>query len=96
MAERLTELDCYNDYQILEENLSKAIDKLGKLEDILEKYHIDDIAEFEERLEDVEHYCYDVNKQFIDIMAKYNIKSVEELSNVLEALQKVKRLFKTE
>lgn len=41
MAERLTELDCYDDYQILEEDLPKAIDKLGKLEDILEKYGID-------------------------------------------------------
>ena len=41
MAERLTELDCYDDYQILEEDLRKAIDKLGKLEDIMEKYDIE-------------------------------------------------------
>ena len=41
MAERLTELDCYDDYQILEEDLRKAIDKLGKFEDILEKYGIE-------------------------------------------------------
>lgn len=54
MAERLTELDCYDDYQILEEDLRKAIDKLGKLEDIMEKYHCNDIEELDKKLTDAD------------------------------------------
>ena len=50
MAERLTELDCYDDYQILEEDLPKAIDKLGGLKDILEKYGFKGVEELEKEL----------------------------------------------
>ena len=54
MTERLTELNCYDDYQILEEDLRKAIDKLGKLEDIMEKYHCNDIEELDKKLTDAD------------------------------------------
>lgn len=38
---------CLKDYNIAEENVNKAIDKLGKLEDIMEKYNIKSLEELE-------------------------------------------------
>lgn len=72
MAERLTKLDCYDDYQILEEDLPKAIDKLGKFEDILEKYGIESVEELDKKL-----------ANFDNFMKGNKFETIEDLQNAL-------------
>lgn len=101
MAERLTEYnktgwalkldDPQNEFEARQQLMSKfklACEKLGKLEDILEKYGVESIEELNERLEDVEQYNYETNHQFIDVMAKYGIESIEELECFLDDYSK--------
>lgn len=73
----------YYDFAGLDDT-NKLLNKLGKLEDILEKYGVESIEELNERLEDVEQYNYETNHQFIDVMAKYGIESIEELDKKLD------------
>ena len=61
--------------------MGKAIDKLAQLEDIMEKYNIKTVEELDKRLEDVEQYNYETNRQFIDVMAKYGIEDTNELED---------------
>lgn len=63
--------------------MGKAIDKLAQLEDVMEDYNIKTVEELGKRLEDVEQYNYETNRQFIDVMAKYGIESIEELDKKL-------------
>ena len=55
MAERLTEVGMFIDtpvYKIKNGKKSEAVDKLAKLEDILEKYGIESVEELEKKLAD--------------------------------------------
>lgn len=98
MAERLTEKDKYGNNAIFQNKdkftiakdknndirvYGKAIDKLAQLEDVMEDYNIKTVEELGKRLEDVEQYNYETNRQFIDVMAKYGIESIEELDKKL-------------
>lgn len=79
--------------------VGEAIKKIGELEDALEKYNIENIEDLELRLEDIEHYAYQANKQLIDILAKYNIENLEEyISALIEerklAIEEAKIKFK--
>ena len=90
--ERLTRKSLeYKDNWIADGSLSNiegvvrgdAIDRLAELEDVLESWHIENLEELELRLEDIEHYAYQANKQLIDILAKYGIKNAEELDKFI-------------
>ncbi len=74
---RLTELGIDNKYclklddtkslsglkQQLKEKFILSMQKLGELEDLLEKYKINSIEDLELRLEDIEHYAYQCYQQ---------------------------------
>ena len=98
MAERLTEFvtkNCSKPFYRFNENchisiryrycnnIDKAINKLGRLEDIMEKYDIEDLEQL-----DIMLFCLSSEtkfqlKQLQKLYKKYNIKSVEELEKKL-------------
>lgn len=61
-------------------------DKLGELEDIMEEYGMVDIQDFKDCLESM--YDESINakklKEFKDIMAKYNIESLDTLEHIIK------------
>ena len=57
--------------------------KLGELEDVLEKYNIENIGDLELRLEDIEHYAYQENKQLKHQLAEKD-KEIKELKDFTE------------
>ena len=69
--------------------VGEAIKKLGELEDVLEKYNIKNIEDLELRLEDIEHYAYQTNKQLIDILAKYGIENLDILDLNLQTIKNI-------
>ena len=62
----------------------EPIDKLGELEDVLEKYGIDNLDDLELRLEDIEHYAYQANKQLQHKLevAERAVESAVEIANI--------------
>lgn len=89
MAERLTELDCYDDYQILEEDLRKAIDKLGKLEDILEKYGIESVEELEQELK-IAHEIERLKDKNIDLNNAIIVFNKNFIKDYIREINKLK------
>lgn len=96
--ERLTRKSLeYKDTWIADGSLSniegvvrgKAIDRLAELEDILEKYGIENLEDLELRLEDIEHYAYQANKQLIDILTKYGIENLDILDLNLQTIKNI-------
>ena len=61
-------------------------DKLGELEDIMEEYGMVDIQDFKDCLESM--YDESINakklKEFKDIMAKYDIESLDTLEHIIK------------
>lgn len=103
MTERLTDISKREKYGIVVLLKPKeAGEKLAQLEDIIEKYNIENIDELNKRLEDIEHYAYDTNRKFVDIMDKYGIERVEELDSIVNnglaiiEIQKINILEKRE
>ena len=101
MAERLTEFvtkNCSKPFYRFNENshisiryrycnnIDKAINKLGRLEDIMEEYGMVDIQDFKDCLESM--YDESINakklKEFQDIMKKYDIESFELLEHIIK------------
>ena len=89
MAERLTEVGMFIDtpvYKIKNGKKGEAVDKLAKLEDIMEEYGMVDIQDFEDCLESM--YDESINakklKEFKDIMEKYDIESFELLEHIIK------------
>ena len=82
MAERLTEVGMFIDtpvYKIKNGKKGEAVDKLAKLEDILEKYGVEDLEQL-----DIMLFCLSSEtkfqlKQLQKLYKKYKIKNVEEL-----------------
>ena len=86
----LPEQNIFGDNQVTEISLGEteytcklhitgeAIKRFGEFEDVLEKYNIENIGDLELRLEDIEHYAYQENKQLIDILAKYGIDNLDD------------------
>lgn len=67
----------------------EAIKRFGELEDVLEKYNIENIGDLELRLEDIEHYAYQENKQLVDILAKYGIENLDILDLNLQTIKNI-------
>ena len=67
-----------NEYTCKLHITGEAIKRFGELEDVLEKYNIENIGDLELRLEDIEHYAYQENKQLVDILAKYGIDNLDD------------------
>ena len=78
MAERLTEIGMFIDtpvYKIKNGKKGEAVDKLAKLEDILEKYDYD-LSGLENALER--------EKQFSSTLLKYNLSNLIELDLIMQ------------
>lgn len=86
MAERLTETGMFmgtSVYKIKNGKKSEAVDKLAQLEDIMEKYDIEDLEQL-----DIILFCLSSEtkfqlKQLQKLYKKYKIKNVEELEKEL-------------
>lgn len=69
--------------------VGEAINHFAELEDVMEKYNIENIGDLELRLEDIEHYAFQVNKQLVDILAKYGIENLDILDLNLQTIKNI-------
>ena len=68
------------------DDTNKLLNKLGKFEDLMEKYNVESMEDLELRLEDVEHYAYNCNVEQIDEI----IKLKQEAQALKDRWQKLK------
>lgn len=93
MAERLTIKNSDNTYsQPTDTTFEMVFNKLGELEDIMEKYNIEDLEQL-----DIMLFCLSSEtkfqlKQLQKLYKKYNIKNVEEFEQELKIAHEIERL----
>ena len=75
MAERLTESEVsksFTEQELRTSEQARIYQKLGELEDILEKYNIESVGELEDKI-----ICYEENKD-VNLGLKFDIKKLEK------------------
>ena len=87
MAERLTEIGVFIDtpvYKIKNGKKGEAVDKLAKLEDILEKHGIESVEELEKEMHSL--------MLIISILNDYGIEDYNELDEILKEFSYMKKM----